>query len=165
MSNAFKFRMPAGIPGDVSRKESATVEPNVIDSAAPPTVYGNVVKMVSGKIRPFAGGEAATDVYGLLVRPYPTNAGTDGLGTSTPPTSGPCDVLKRGYLNVKLNGNRSATKGGAVYVRVAAAQDPTSKPIGGFEAEDDGDRTVTLDNAYFTGAEDENGNIEIAYNL
>lgn len=161
---AFTFRMPAGIPGDITRKEGAVVEPQVIDSDAPPTVYGNVVKLVAGKIRPISGGESASDFYGLLVRPFPTNAGSDGLGTSTPPTSGLADVMKSGYINVKVNGSESASKGGTVYVRVAASQDPTFKPIGGYEAAADGARSVALTGAYFTGAQDDNGNCEIAFN-
>lgn len=162
---AFTYRMPAGIPGDISRKQNAVVEANQIDSGTPPTLYGVPIKLVSGKVRPIASGDAATDIYGLLVRPFPTNAGTDGLGTSTPPTSGLCDVLKSGYMSVKLNGNRSALKNGVVYVRVGAAQDPTSKPIGGIEAEADGARTVIMANAYFSGPEDSSGNVEIAYNV
>ena len=58
---------------------------------------------MSGAVRKLASGDAATDVKGMLVRPYPTSGnGTDGLGTSTPPTSGICDVLKRGYIFAKL---------------------------------------------------------------
>lgn len=161
---AFLTRMPAGIPGDITRKQGAVVEPQVIDSSVPPTVYGNPVKITAGKVRPIVLNDAATDIYGILVRPFPTNAGQDGLGVSTPPTSGPCDVMKSGYINVKLNGNRSAVKNGTVYVRVGTSSDPTTKPVGGIEAEADGIRTVIMAGAYFMGPEDSTGNIEIAFN-
>jgi len=155
--------MNAGVPGDVTRHESATVEPNIIDSNTPPTVYGNPVKIVSGEVQPIGSGDAAADIYGLLVRPFPSNAGTDGLGTSTPPTSGMCDVLKRGYIVVTLNGTTAAEKNGVVYVRVGGAD--STHPLGGIEAASDSTDTVVMANSYFTGAADESGNVEIAFNL
>lgn len=161
---AFAFRMPAGIPGTITRPDQASVEPNVIDSAAPPTSYGVPVKVVGGKIQRYAGGETAASLYGINVRPFPTTgSGTDGLGVSTPPTAGIGDVLKRGYVSVQLRGAAAAAKNGAVYVRVGGAT--AQQPIGGFEAAADGSNTVQVANAYFTGAADANGITELAYNL
>ncbi len=160
---AFTYRMPAGIPGDITRKDSAIVEPNIIDEDTPPTVYGNPVKIVDGLVQPIESGDIAADVYGLLVRPFPTNSSQDPLGTSTPPESGPCDVLKLGYMSVKLNNTTAAAKGAAVYVRVADGT--VDHPIGGIEAAADGGDCVALAKAYFTGAADESGNVEVAFNL
>ncbi|WP_427183537.1 hypothetical protein ACL598_16860 [Bordetella bronchialis] len=157
---AFLYRMPSGIAGDVSRKEQSVVETQMFNSAASFSAYGLVGKMSAGKFVPFAGGEAATDAYGVLVRPFPTNAGTDGLGTATPPTSGPADVLRRGYITVKLNGGASVVAGGQVYVRVAAAA--AGKPIGGFEGAADSTNTVAI-NAVFESAADADGNVEISF--
>lgn len=159
---AFLYRMPAGIPGDVTRPSQSTIEPAIIDATTPPTSYGIPVKLVSGKVQPLAGGEAATAIYGLLARPYPTNAGTDPLGTSTPPVAGPCDILRRGYMSVQLRAG-TAAKGGTVYVRVAAAA--SGKPIGGIEAAADSTNTVVLAAASFMGAADASGVTEIAYNI
>ncbi|WP_306633236.1 structural cement protein Gp24 [Achromobacter aegrifaciens] len=157
---AYLYRMPSGIPGDVSRKENSVVETQILNASLPFSAYGLVGKMAAGKFVPFAGGEAATDAYGVLVRPFPTNSGTDGLGTATPPTSGPGDVLRRGYITVKLNGGATVAAGGPVYVRVAAAA--SGKPLGGFEGAADSTNTVAI-NAIFLSAADADGNVEISF--
>lgn len=157
---AYLYRMPSGIPGDVSRKENSVVEAQILNASLPFSAYGLVGKMAAGKFVPFAGGEAATDAYGVLVRPFPTNSGTDGLGTATPPTSGPGDVLRRGYITVKLNGGVTVAAGGPVYVRVAAAA--SGKPLGGFEGAADSTNTVAI-NAIFLSAADADGNVEISF--
>ncbi|MDN7558801.1 structural cement protein Gp24 [Burkholderia orbicola] len=163
---AYTFRMPAGFAGDLQRAEVATIEPQQIDSAAPPTVFGVAVKLVNGKIQPINNAaDTAALVYGVNLRPYPIQGnGTDPLGTSTPPTSGMTDVLKRGYVNIALGGTTAATKGGTVYVRVAAAA--AGKPLGGFEAAADGTNTVAMPASwYFTGPGDTYGITEIAVNI
>jgi len=157
---AYLYRMPSGIPGDVSRKENSVVETQILNASLPFSAYGLVGKMAAGKFVPFAGGEAATDAYGVLVRPFPTNSGTDGLGTATPPTSGPGDVLRRGYMTVKLNGGATVAAGAPVYVRVAAAA--SGKPLGGFEGAADSTNTVAI-NAIFLSAADADGNVEISF--
>jgi len=130
---AYTFRMPAGFAGDLQRAEVATIESQQIDSNTPPNAFGVPVKLVGGKLQPIAAGDAASVVYGFYLRPYPIQGnGTDPLGTSTPPTSGNGDVLRRGYSNVQLNGTTAAAKNGPVYMRVGNAS--TGKPIGGIEA-------------------------------
>jgi len=137
MSNVFLYRMPAGIPGALSRAAGqATIEPQLMDSGTPVTKYGVPVKLAAGKIQPIGAGDVSTSVYGLLVRPYPVSNGiNEALGTSTPPTSGPCDVTKRGYMSVKLYGATAAAKGGQAYARVANADG--THPLGGVEAASD----------------------------
>lgn len=134
MSNVFLYRMPAGIPGAVSRAGApTTLEPNIISTATPPTLYGVPCALnANGHVRPIQAGDKASSVYGFLVRPYPTNSSQQGVGAATPPTSGMCDLLKRGYLSVQVNGAAAAAKDGAVYVRVGNAS--SGKPIGGVEA-------------------------------
>ena len=162
--NVFQFRMPAGFAGDLQRAEVATIEAQTIDPAAPPTAFGLPVKLVSGKIQPVGAGDAATAVYGINLRAYPIQGnGTDPLGTSTPPVSGVTDVLKRGYVMVNLGGTVDAAKGGAVYIRVAAAA--SGKPIGGFEAAADSTNTIVVAGAYFTGPKDAYGVTEVAFNI
>lgn len=162
MSKSFLYRMPGGIPGDISRQSQATVESVQLDSANAFSAYGLVGKVSSGKFVPFAGGEADGADYGILVRPYPTASSQDGLGTSTPPTSGMGDCLKRGYITVKLNAGTAALNG-TVYVRVATPG--SGKPIGGFEAAADSTNTIALSKARFMSAADADGNVEIAYNI
>lgn len=162
---AYTFRMPAGFAGDLQRAEAAVIESQIIDPTAPPTAFGVPVKMVNGKIQPINNSaDTAALVYGVNLRAYPIQGnGTDPLGTSTPPVSGVTDVLRRGYVNVTLNGTAAAAKDGTVYVRVANAS--SGKPIGGFEAASDTTNTVAMPaNWYFTGPADAYGVTEIAVN-
>lgn len=166
MSNAFQFRMNAGIPGDISRAEQATVEAQALDPVKYPTAYGvpGAIDATSTKFRSIGAGDTTANVYGFYVRPYPTGGtATDGLGTSTPPTAGICNVLKRGYITVKLNGATAAAKNGTVYVRTAVG---TGSIIGGIEAAADSTNTFAIaSNTYFMGPADANGNVEIAFNI
>lgn len=161
---AFLTRMPAGIPGDVTRPSAATIEPGVFNSAAAFGGYGLFGKISSGKFVPVGAGDAATAVYGLLIRPFPVTGAnaSDPLGTAVPPTSGMADVLVRGYANVKLNAGTAAL-GSAVYIRVGAAA--AGKPIGGIEAAADGANTILVANCSFMGAADASGNAEISFNI
>lgn len=145
---AFQYRMPAGIPGAVTRTESATVEPGVLDTTNYPLVFGvPVASDASSKnIRAIMAGDTSASIYGLYVRPYPlTGNGTDGLGTSTPPVKGLCNVLKRGYMSVVLGGTAAAAKNAPVYVRVGNAS--SGKVVGDIEAAAD----VTVAGGTITG--------------
>lgn len=169
MSNAFLYRMPAGIPGALSRDSVATIEAHAFDSATPFSAYGLATKVSSaGKIVPVVSGDAESVVWGLLVRPYPITGanGNDPLGTSVPPTDGMANVLKRGYMTVK-NYQGTPALNGPVYVRVNDT-DGTGFPIGSLSASQDTTTpadTPQLTGAYFTGAADSSGNVEVAYNL
>lgn len=161
---SYLYRMPAGIPGEVTRPSSSTIETQLLNSALPFPAYGQFGKLASGKFVPVTTGDAAGADYGLLVRPFPITGAnaSDPLGTSVPPTSGAADVLRRGYANVKVNAG-TASAGGAVYIRVAGAA--AGKPIGGIEAVADGTNTILVSKATFMNAADASGNAEIAYNI
>lgn len=168
---AYPFRAPTGIPGDLTRLAAGiTVEPNVQDATLPMTAYGRLAKLsASGGMTPITSGDAFADVYGISVRAYPvqeqatTNYGATSVGSSTPPETGAIDILKRGYINVRLYGSAAAAKGGAVYVWTSASAGTHIQ--GGFEAASPGGDGFEVTNAYFTGAADADGNAEIAYNL
>ena len=164
MSNAILYRMNAGIPGNVNRASEATIEAQLLDIVNFPTAYGVPVAIdaTSKGIRKIMAGDVPANVYGFFVRPYPVGASQDPIGVSTPPVSGLCNVLKRGYINVKLNVG-TAAKNGVVYVRTVANGGNTI--IGGIEATADGVNNYAMLNAYFTGAADASGNTEVAYNL
>ena len=165
MGNAILYRMPSGIPGDVSRPSQSTIESVLLDSANPFVGFGLFGKIVSGKFIPVGAGDAATAVYGLYVRPFPTTGGaaSDPLGTSTPPQgAGIGNALRRGYMTVKNNAGTPAMNG-QVYVRVAAAA--AGKPIGVIEAAADSNNTIAITGAIFLSAADAAGNVEIAYNI
>lgn len=162
---AYLYRMPSGIPGDVTRQSQSTIETQLFDSTAPFSAFGLFGKIsAGGKFVPVGAGDAASAVYALLVRPFPTQGAnpSDPLGTAVPKTSGPADLLRRGYANVKVNAGTAALNG-PVYIRVAAAA--AGKPIGGIEAAADSTNTIQVAGAIFMAAADASGNAEIAFNI
>lgn len=168
--SAFLYRMPSGVPGAISRTNLALIiETAILLSGSAPSAYGLPVAVdpTTGHVRAITTGDTAASVYGFMVRPYPTQGGdgqSTGIGSSPPPTSGPVDVLKLGYMSVYVS-RGTAAKNGTVYVRVAANATYPNSPVGGIEAAADGTNTVALTNCYFTGAADANGNCEIAFNI
>lgn len=162
--NAFVLRMPAGIPGDVHRLEGAKIEPNIMDPDTPVTKYGVPVKMVSEKIQPMEVDDVTTDIYGLLVRSFPTQnaVAAEALGMATPSTVNLCDVLRSGYMTVFCNNGDSCVKDGQVYFRNKAGS--PARYIGEIDAED-GDETIALVGATFMGTADADGNVEICFNI
>ncbi len=160
-------RMGVGVPGSISRPTAPfTTEPCQLDATTgTPTNYGVPLVEVAGKVRAMGAGNVATDYKGILVRVFPTTPGGAAVypgGSNIPNQTIPNDILKTGYIVVALStGSVDSAKGGAVYVRVAAAA--TGKPIGGFEAAADATpaNTVLLPNTYFTGPRDAAGAVEI----
>jgi len=165
LANAYLTRMPAGFPGMTTRNDQCTLQPEVIDASYPPVLYGIFVKMVSGKIRTLPSGAAAADIVGLIARPYPvqetsTPGGT--LGESpVPNTALPCDILKRGYMVVRLV-TGTAAKGGQVYVCTVAGG---ANVVGDIGDSSMGGTVVAVANCFFMGAVDSSNNVEISYNI
>lgn len=160
MSNTFLYRMPAGIPGDVTRHEAARIEQQQMDTSVPVTVFGVPVKLVSGKIQPMAENDSGQP-YGFLVRPYPTQRTTnEALGAATPDPTQLCDVLVAGYMTVD-NASGTPAKNGAVYYR--ATQISPVVLIGRVEAAASG--CVAITGCHFMGTADSDGNVEIAFNV
>lgn len=121
---SYLSRMPAGIPGDVSRKEGVVVEAAQYDATNPPAAFGQPVVLdgTSKNIRHLLASDTQnTLIWGFLIRPFPTsNANTtDGLGTSIPNVASLADVAKKAYLNVLLQNSTASAKGGQVYARKA----------------------------------------------
>lgn len=158
MSNAILYRMPSGIPGDVSRKSHSTIEAHLAKGNF--GAFGIFGKLTADGFGPLAAAD--TDVYGLIVRSYPTQSALNGLGAAVPQTGIMHDVLRRGYMTVRCNAG-TAKKAGSVFVRVDAGTD--LKPIGGIEAIADGANTIELKNAMFMHEADAQGNVEISYNI
>lgn len=165
MSNSLLFRMAAGIAGAISRGAGqATVEPQVADSTKPFTRYGMFGKIVSEKFVPLESGDAATVIYGSLVRTYPTTSSQDGLGVSTPPTSGVLDVLRRGYQSVLL-AKGTAAKNAQVYVVTTAGGTVSLNDIVSSASPAGGGTGVAVAGCIFTGPADANGITEIEFNI
>lgn len=160
MGNAILYRMPSGIPGDISRRAQSIVEAVQLNAAAAFSGYGLPGKIVGGKFVPLEAADTADKVYGFLARPYPIQtANADGSGVNSQQMG---DVLRSGFMTVKNNAGVAAFDG-AVYVRIAAAA--AGKPIGGIEAAADGVNTVVIAGAKFKSAADASGNVEIEFNI
>lgn len=178
MSNVFTYSMPYGIPGAVNRVggRGPDIEAQIMDPTHPLPFYGlfGQIDATTGFFRQLTSTDAA--VYGLLVRPYPEQpttatgfSGSISLGTAAVPPQfqTAIDVLKSGYMTVKLYNTTAAVKNGAVYTRIAD-NDATGFPLGDVEAAADssgGTNTLLVTPAYFMGPADSNGNVEIAYNI
>ncbi|MFL9476104.1 hypothetical protein ACKER9_09980 [Acinetobacter baumannii] len=162
MSNAFLYRMPSGIHGDVSRKSQSTIESHPVGSQFPAFGLFGKIDTATGKFVLLAGADTAASIYGLLVRAYPTQSAQNELGKATPQPNGIQDVLRRGYMTVKCNAG-TAKKAGTVYVRIAAGTE--AKPVGGIEAAADGANSIILPNAFFMHDADAQGNVEISFNI
>lgn len=168
---AYTFRMPAGIPGAISRTWNLITEGDVMDSANPVLAYGQatVLDSSTGKLRAVTSSD--TTISGFVVRPFPISGQGSGgpfnlnyaFDQSVPPTSGVVDRLRMGYMTVKLNGTATAAKGAPVYVWVAASTGAHVQ--GGVEAAASSGNTIAVANATFTGAADANGNVEISYGI
>lgn len=164
---AFLYRMDTGYPGCVNRAEIATVEAGTINTSTPPTAYGIGVVNDPNGIRPPTAAD--TVVSGIFVRPYPLQPNTGGislpLGTAgVPPTVGNGDVLRRGYIIVKMQSTAAAVKGAPVAVWIGAAAGPHVP--GGVNADAAAaGSNVALPNSYFMGPADTNGIVEIAVNI
>jgi len=160
MGNAYLYRMPSGIPGDISRKAHSTVEAHILKGSF--GAFGIFGKRTSEGVVPLEAEDAAADIYGLIVRSYPTQSAVNGLGAVTPQSGIINDVMRRGYMTVKCNAG-TAKAAGKVHVRIASGSD--LKPIGGIEAVADGANTIELTNAMFMHDADAQNNVEISYNI
>lgn len=170
---AFQFRMGAGMPGDVNRTHPASIEPALQNTTNPSQVFGGAVVVDSTTQtvrRTIAGDTALTSVYGFHVLSYPTQSpnggqfGAETLGSATPPTTGPLDVLRSGYIMAKLPAGAAVVrKGQPVHIWIAATAGNNVQ--GGVQAAASGANTITLTNATFNGTQDAQGVVEIAHNI
>jgi len=186
---AFTFRMGNGFAGSVNRTHPATIAPYLKDSTTPPTFFGQPVLLnpTAGTVRGIidtdrtggtatvSGGNAipVTDVFGIVVRPYPFQGVTaptnNYAGTGSFPTSsgglpdGAVDVLLSGFIMVQVNG--SPTNGSKVWIWTANNTSPHQ--LGGFEASDPSTSGfgLTWDKITFGSPVDANGIAELRFNV
>lgn len=164
---AFMHRMGAGFPGDVNRTNPFSVLPALINTTTPPRLYGDPVlaNAADNSVRGFVVGDTTTPtvIYGVAVRPYPTQQAAGGMsaaiGAAAPPVSGVIDVLRSGFIMTKIPAGQTVAKGGAVYVWFAATSG--SNIQGSFVGAATGGSTALISNAKFVGPADANGNVEI----
>jgi hypothetical protein len=171
---AYAFRMPAGIPGEITRFQTygATVKVEKQNVSTPVTAYGVLVFVDANGARPIGTGDTAmpaANQLGISVRPFPGPdttvafpSGSVPFGAGTPPATGLIDVLYRGYCSVSLKGAAAASRSSGVFVFDAASTG--SHVLGGFEAAA-GANLWALTNAQYMGPADASGNVEIGFNI
>lgn len=171
---AFQFRMATGFAGDVNRTHPAGIEACLVDTANPPVLYGLAVMADAASpngIRTIATGDStATDIYGVTVRPYPTQPsgqdaayGQANFGNEAPATIQAIDVLKSGYIMVALQGATAATKGGAVFVQTTATSGNNLQ--GGFSAVTASGAIALSSRSYWNGPAGADGIAELALHV
>lgn len=170
MPRIFLYPMPIGVAGALGRRgDDAIIESGVYDRDTPVTAFGVPIKYVNGKVQPIAEGDVVADVArGILVRPYVSRSPGNPLGAEVPDVFGQiADVMVRGYIMVRVtpfSGMFLPEKGVVVYVR-KTNHGAGEYPIGGIESGADEGKCEKLPRSYFTGAMDNNGLCEIAFNL
>ena len=146
--------MNVGYPGTQSRQADAIIQNRVADGAI---AFGLAVKVTAAnKWKQIEAGDAATDVAGIAVREvvqanvYNPQSNPDYLDGT------PADVMVRGNCIVKCQKGTPAACS-SVYVRITADDTHPEYLVGGFEAADDGAKTVQIPNIeWTTGVMDSN---------
>lgn len=166
--DVIQFKAPSVFPGDLTRPTAPfTTETAVGLTGNFPTVFGNPVAIDSatGHVRPIGAGDDTADIFGAVVRVFPTQSASypnSAIGAGTPSTTEPLTVLRDGYIGVKVLGATAPVKGGAVYVQTVANGALT---VGGISAAADSTNNFVWVGAQFTGGVDANGNSEIHFRV
>lgn len=165
---AFTFRMGAGFPGDVNRTHPFGITPGLQDGTTPVRNYGDacLIAASGNGIRGVAAGDGsatAINIYGALVRPFPTQQRSGGdssaLGAAAAPTTGVIDVCEMGYIMVKIPAGVAVVKGGQAFIWCAVTSGANIQ--GSFAGAASSTNTVPVLNARFNGPADANGNVEL----
>lgn len=161
---AYAYRMGAGFPGDVNRAHPFSIEPAKMSTTNPLTAYGHavIVDPANNEVRrALSTDTGVTKLYGIAVRPFPTQQMTGGpdaaLGAASVNTGQPLDVLRFGYIMAKVNG--TPRKGDPAFLWVAASSGNDTQ--GSFRTTASAGNTAALTNVYFNGPADANGVAEL----
>jgi hypothetical protein len=139
---SFLYRAPAGVVGDVTRRQDTNIEAGILNPAKAPTAFGVPVKLVSGKFEAIESGDEATDFAGIITRVAPAINGSlnETFEGASPWVEQVQGIAVEGYVAVKC-AIGTPVRGGAVFMRVTAA---TGKLVGDLEATADGANNVEL---------------------
>jgi hypothetical protein len=155
---SYLTKPPAGIAGSLIPNKDNVVEAIFLGTPTA-TAYGIPLKISSGKAIPFAGGETAASLYGVLSREVPCINGTtnDSFAGGAPVATQAVGICVEGYMQV-ICAQGSPTRGGDVYIRIVAAP---GKNIGDWEATADGVNNVLFPKISWAteGRDTANGNI------
>ena len=150
----YQDRMPAGVPGHVSRPAESTLETCLVGDAA--IAWGAPVKRnAKGRLEAVTTGD--TEIYGFLARPYPTGGGRGGslTGDDGKAEAGTlAEVMRRGYMTV-VCAKGTPVGGGKVCVRLEGGLIETAEDTG---------KTIEIP-ARFSDGMDAANLTEISYNI
>lgn len=179
LSNAFTFRMPYAIPGDlVQAAGRSNVKTEVYGTTAFP-FYGLPCQISSNTVIPVNGNlsAVANAIYGWLVRPFPlqefASPSTSLVvgGQAVPPTAGAAQVMTEGYIGVFVQaGASSVVEGGQVFLRYQTTGAGITI-FGGVEGVTSGNNFAVVNTTnsrktcYFTGPCDANGFTVVAFGV
>jgi len=143
----------AYLPGRLPKTGYQVVETFQTD-ATKPVEYGEVVKISATdakKVVPIEAGDAAADVYGVVVRTYnqisnATYASGVNQFVYQPAPGQAVSVMRKGWIAIPVQKGTPAV-GTTLTVRIALATPDTGLPIGGIEAGD----AVALETVAVTG--------------
>lgn len=161
LGNAITYRMPFGIPGAITRESVSTIEAQPYGSTAFAS-YGIPAVVSSGTVVPIT--TTGLVPYGFLVRPFPFQENvwpTNASLSSTPPTTGAANILKRGYIAVLVNSGTS-TPNLDTQVYVYTGSSTGAHVLGGIEGTSGGN-IQKIPGAVFTCAVDANNIAEVFY--
>lgn len=162
---AIQTRADIGFPGDQTRLNTPQIaEVKVVSATNPPVLFGVPVKLDSnGKVQKIGAGDTSNDVYGTVIRSFPSQNYTlnQVIGAEIP--GGPTlSILRSGYTIVKVIGSGTPVANGKVYVRTVTG---TNTVIGGIETAADSTNTFEWVGARFVGGKDASGNAEIYFTV
>lgn len=178
---AFQFRMGAGFAGAVNTSHPANIRGFLKDSSNPPTFFGQpvMINASTNAVRSVLDTDrtgSATDVFGVIVRPYPflgstapTNSYAGTGAQSTLPWGG--NQLPDGAVDVLLSGNimvpvvGTPSNGSVAYIWTAASSG--AHIIGGWEASNPSTSgfAITWDKTQFGSPPDASGIAELRFNV
>ena len=178
---AFAFRMGAGFAGAVNTSHPANIRGFLKDATNPPTFFGQpvMINASANSVRAVLDTDrtgGATDVFGVVVRPYPflgstapTNAYAGTGSQSSLPwggnqlPDGAVDVLLMGNIMVYVNGTPS--NGSVAYIWTANNTSPHT--LGGWEASNPATSgfAITWDKTQFGSPPDASGIAELRFNV
>lgn len=154
-------QLSTGFAGSYSRQPDMIVTTSPLGGNSPVLFGTPLVRDEDGAVVPMAAGSEGNQFVGVAGRELKTAAAFTSQNAGAYFPGEPVSVFQRGCIQVKCQKGVPAIDK-TVYVRVVASGDYA---VGGFEAEDDGEKTVSLYNAQWNGPVDENGvaELRIAY--
>jgi hypothetical protein len=179
LSNAFTFRMPFAIPGDLAQGAGRSNVKAELFGATPFPFYGLPCVISANTVIPVNANLAAVanSVYGWLVRPFPLQESASPStslqtgGQAVPPTTGIANVMTEGYIGVFVQaGAASVVAGGTVFLRWQTGGAGITI-FGGVEGVTSGNNfavantTNSRKTCYFTGPCDASGFTVVAFGI